>query len=114
MGGRNRITDMAFLRKRASGDYALAWKWKGKPYFKGLGIKDLAEAERIRQDAVDQLARIRSGESDLASKPYLLFAPRFARKPLWRPTHAAGHAVTLDQAQHGIERFRRAGGQGPR
>jgi integrase len=59
---------MAFLRKRASGNYALAWKWKGKSYIKGLGTKDLAEAERIKQDAVDQLARIRSGESALASK----------------------------------------------
>ena len=68
MGGRNRITDMAFLRKRASGNYALSWKWKGKSYIKGLGTKDLAEAERIKQDAQDQRARIRSGESALASK----------------------------------------------
>ncbi len=59
---------MAFLRKRASGNYALAWKWKGKSYIKGLGTKDLAEAEQIQQDAVDQLARIRSGDSTLASK----------------------------------------------
>lgn len=59
---------MAFLRKRASGNYSLSWKWKGKSYIKGLGTKDLAEAERIQQDAVDQLARIRSGESALASK----------------------------------------------
>ncbi len=59
---------MAFLRKRASGNYALAWKWKGKSYIKGLGTKDLAEAGKIRQDAVDQLARIRRGESALASK----------------------------------------------
>jgi hypothetical protein len=68
VGGRNRITDMAFLRKRASGNYALAWKWKGKSYIKGLGTNDLPEAEQIKQDAVDQLARIRSGESALASK----------------------------------------------
>jgi integrase len=59
---------MAFLRKRASGNYALSWKWKGKSYIKGLGTKDLAEAEQIQLDAVDQLARIRSGESALASK----------------------------------------------
>ena len=59
---------MAFLRKRASGNYALSWKWKGKSYIKGLGTKHLAEAEQIRQDAVDQLARIRSGDSALASK----------------------------------------------
>ncbi len=59
---------MAFLRKRASGNYALAWKWKGKSYIKGLGTKDLAEAVQIKQDAVDQLARIRRGESALASK----------------------------------------------
>jgi len=60
--------NMAFLRKRASGNYALSWKWKGKSYIKGLGTKDPTEAERIKQDAVDQLARIRSGESALASK----------------------------------------------
>jgi len=59
---------MAFLRKRASGNYALAWKWKGKSYVKGLGTKDLAEAEQTRQDAVDQLVRIRNGDSALASK----------------------------------------------
>ncbi len=59
---------MAFLRKRASGNYALAWKWKGKAYIKGLENSDLAEAERIKQDAVDQLVRIRRGESALASK----------------------------------------------
>ena len=59
---------MAFLRKRASGNYALAWKWKGKPYIKGLGTKVLAEAEQIERDAVDQIARIRSGDSALASK----------------------------------------------
>ncbi len=59
---------MAFLRKRASGNYALSWKWKGKSYIKGLGTKDLTEAEQTKQDAVDQLARIRSGESSLASK----------------------------------------------
>jgi hypothetical protein len=35
---------------------------------KGLGTKDLAQAEQIKQDAVDQLARIRSGGSALASK----------------------------------------------
>ncbi len=59
---------MAFLRRRASGNYALSWKWKGKSHIKGLGTEDLAEAERIKQEAVDQLARIRSGESALASK----------------------------------------------
>ena len=57
---------MAFLRKRASGNYGLPWK--GKTYIKGLGTKNLAEAEQIKRDAVDQLARIRSGESALASK----------------------------------------------
>ncbi len=66
VGNRDRITDMAFLRKRASGNYALAWKWKGKSYTKGLGTTDLAEAEQIKQDAEDQLARIRKGESALA------------------------------------------------
>ncbi len=59
---------MAFLRQRASGNYGLSWKWKGKTYIKGLATKNLAEAEQIKRDAVDQLARIRSGESALASK----------------------------------------------
>ena len=59
---------MAFLRKRTSGNYAHSWKWKGQSYIKGLGTKDLAEAEQIRQDAVGQLARIRREESALASK----------------------------------------------
>ena len=33
-----------------------------------LGTKDLAEAEQVKKDAEDQLARIRSGESAIASK----------------------------------------------
>jgi len=59
---------MAFLRKRASGNYSVVFKWKGKAHIKALGTDDLDEAERIKQDAEDQLARIRSGESALASK----------------------------------------------
>jgi hypothetical protein len=67
VGGRNRITDMAFLRKRASGDYSLSFKWKGKSYIKALGTDDEQAANEIKQEAEDQLARIRKGESALAS-----------------------------------------------
>ena len=59
---------MAFLRTRASGIYALVFKWKGKQYIKSLGTKDRREAEQIKKDAEDQLARIRNGRSALASK----------------------------------------------
>ncbi len=59
---------MAFLRKRASGNYSLVFKWKGKAYIKALGTKDRSQAEQIKQDAEDQLARIRTGQSALASK----------------------------------------------
>ena len=57
---------MAFLRVRASGNYALSRNWKGKSYIKGLGTNDLAQAEQIKQDAENQLARIRTGENALA------------------------------------------------
>lgn len=40
MGGRDRITDRAFLRKRASGNYSLVFKWKRKSYIKALGTED--------------------------------------------------------------------------
>ncbi len=59
---------MAFLRKRASSNYSLVFKWKGKAYIKALGTKDLSEAEQLKQDAENQLARIRRGESALASQ----------------------------------------------
>ncbi len=68
VGGRNRITDMAFLRKRASGNYSLVFKWKGKSYIKALGTDDEQATNAIKQDAEHQIARIRSGESALASK----------------------------------------------
>ena len=68
VGARNWSTDMAFLRKRASGNYSLVFKWKGKQYIKSLGTKDRREAEQIKKDAEDQLARIRNGRSALASK----------------------------------------------
>ena len=67
-GGRNRIRVMAFLRKRASGSYSLSFKWKGKSYIKALGTDDEQVANQIKQDAEEQLARIRRGESALASK----------------------------------------------
>ena len=59
---------MAFLRKRASGNYSLVFKWKGKSYIKALSTKDRSQAEQIKQDAEDQLARIRSGKKTLASR----------------------------------------------
>ncbi len=59
---------MAFLRQRASGNYSLVFKWKGKAYIKALGTEDLDEAKQIKQDAENQLARIRRGESALASQ----------------------------------------------
>ncbi|MHC4064981.1 MAG: hypothetical protein ACYSUI_10835 [Planctomycetota bacterium] len=59
---------MAFLRKRASGDYSLSFKWKGKSYIKALGTDEEQVANQIKQDAEEQLARIRRGESALASK----------------------------------------------
>ena len=59
---------MAFLRKRASGNYSLSFKWKGKSYIKALGTDNEQEAEQIKKDAEDQIARIRRGESALASR----------------------------------------------
>ena len=61
-GGRNRITDMAFLRKRPGGNYSLSFKWKGKSYIKALGTEDEQVANQIKQEAEDQLARIRRGQ----------------------------------------------------
>ena len=68
MGDENRITDMAFLRKRASGKYSLSFKWKGRSYIKALGTDDEQDANKIKEDAEAQLTRIRRGESALASK----------------------------------------------
>ena len=42
---------MAYLRKRASGVYALVLDWKGKKYIKSLKTKDRPEAEQIKKDA---------------------------------------------------------------
>ncbi len=104
---------MAFLRKRASGNYALAWKWKGKSYIKGLGTKDLVEAEQIQQDAVDQLARIRSGESALASK---LLADGHSIVDVLFGSEAIGHLIaspaddnplTLSQLKAALSGLRR-------
>ena len=53
------ITVMAFLRKRASGNYALSFKWKGKSYIKALGTDDEQAANEVKQDADEQLARKR-------------------------------------------------------
>ena len=59
---------MASLRRRSNGKYSLDFRWKGKPHIKALGTDDFQEAEQIRKDAEDQLARIRRGESALASR----------------------------------------------
>jgi hypothetical protein len=59
---------MAFLRKWANGTYSLSFWWKGKTCIKALGTDDEQVAKHIKQDAEDQIARIRSGESALASK----------------------------------------------
>ncbi|MCP4594828.1 MAG: site-specific integrase [bacterium] len=59
---------MAFLRKRASGNYALSFKWKGKSHIKALGTNDEQAAQAIKKDADEQLARIRRGESAVASR----------------------------------------------
>ena len=58
----------ASLRKRTNGKYSLDFRWKGKPHIKALGTDDLQEAEQIRKDADEQLARIRRGESAVASR----------------------------------------------
>jgi hypothetical protein len=59
---------MAFLRKRASGNYSLSFKWKGKSRIKALGTNDEQIANEVKKDAEEQLKRIRRGESALASK----------------------------------------------
>ena len=59
---------MGYIRTRANGQLAFVFSWKGKKHTKGLGTTDEQTAERIRQDANDQLDRIRKGESALASK----------------------------------------------
>ena len=53
---------MAFLRKRPGGNYSLSFKWKGKSYIKALGTEDEQVANQIKQEAEDQLARIRRGQ----------------------------------------------------
>ena len=59
---------MASLRKRSNGKYSLDFRWKGKAHIKALGTDNEQEAEQIKKDAEDQLARIRRGESALASR----------------------------------------------
>jgi len=59
---------MAFLRKRTNGNYSLSFWWKGTTHIKALGTDKEQAANHIKKDAEDQLARIRSGESALASK----------------------------------------------
>lgn len=58
---------MAFLRKRA-GVYHVVFWWDGKQKIRSLGTDDEGEATRIKDDVEEQIARIRRGESALASK----------------------------------------------
>lgn len=59
---------MGYVRKRANGQLAFVFSWKGTKHTKALGTTDEQEADSIRQDANEQLDRIRRGESALASK----------------------------------------------
>ena len=59
---------MASLRKRANGNYSLVFWWKRKQHIKALGTPDEQEANQIKEDAEEQLDRIRRGKSALASK----------------------------------------------
>ncbi len=59
---------MASLRKRANDNFSLVFWWKGKQHIKSLGTPNEQEANQIKKDAEDQLARIRNGRSALASK----------------------------------------------
>jgi len=59
---------MGFIRKRANGALAYVFMWKGKRHTKNLGTDNEQEANQIKKDADDQLARIRNGQSALASR----------------------------------------------
>lgn len=59
---------MGYVRKRANGQLAFVFSWKGTKHTKALGTTDEQEAETIRQEANEQLDRIRRGDSALASK----------------------------------------------
>jgi|GEM_PF-6640202 len=59
---------MGYVRKRANGQLAFVFSWKGKKHAKALGTTEEQEADSIRREANEQLARIRRGESALASK----------------------------------------------
>lgn len=59
---------MGFIRKRASGQLAFVFSWKGKKHIKSLGTTNEDEAEQIRKDANEQLDRIRKGQSAVASR----------------------------------------------
>ncbi len=59
---------MGYIRKRTNGQLAFVFAWKGKKHTKGLGTADQKTANQIREDANEQLTRIRSGQSALASK----------------------------------------------
>lgn len=59
---------MGYIRKRTNGQLAFVFAWKGKKHTKALGTADQKTAKQIREDANEQLARIRNGQSALASK----------------------------------------------
>ena len=75
MGGSRRITDMAFLRKRASGNYSLVFKWKGKSYIKALGTDDEQAANEIKQDGFGRNLRAQetAGPAHLHGKQFCAF-----------------------------------------
>ena len=64
---------MGYIRTRANGQLAFVFSWRGKKHTKGLGTTAEQAAEHIRQDANEQLDRIRKGESALASKLIVRF-----------------------------------------
>ena len=59
---------MGYVRKRSNGQRAFVFSWKGTKHTKGLGTTNEQEAERIRQQANEQLDRIPRGDGAMASK----------------------------------------------
>ncbi len=87
---------MAFLRSRTGGQYSLVFCWKGKKVIRALGTKDRREAEQIKKDAEEQLARITQGDSRPASRlltegvsivEVLFGSPEIAARLDWESDH---------------------------
>ena len=79
---------MGYIRTRANGQLVFVFSWKGKKHTKGLGTTDEHAAQQIRQDANDQLDRIRKGENRGA---------RVAARPARRLPHARGGEPLSDR-----------------